>query len=231
MSDDKRASIRRGKSTLRENRALKRIREAAGTAELQAVIEKAEGEGSAVVAKNVNQFFEHKQEGRKPWDTEGKGLGPEGRLLTLEDLIFLKPFAMEDLSSTVAFRVDDKVMRAFQRVKESSGGVFDILSDLYREAAVIGLLVLSERHKSILGLEVVISQAKNHQRLKEEAADTALRLKEALRPLSPEMRKIYFHNFMLAMEERPQWIQETYLEEMRDDMMLSELLDGLREPE
>lgn len=222
-------NIRRGK---KEAAAQRRIEREAGNKGLDDVLRRAEGERPGQVAENVQKFFEHSRDEKpKPWETEGKGFGPDGEFLTLEDLIYLKPFTMEDMNSTVAFRANDKMMRAFQRLREASGGVYDIMSDLYRDAATIGLLVLSERHRSILGLEIVISRAENHQLLKEEAADYVLRLKEALRPLDTAMKKSHFRQYMENLSERPRWYQEIHIEEMKTDKSLSSLLSEMEEDE
>jgi hypothetical protein len=197
---------------------------------LSKIEESADKTRQGAVQKNVDKFFEHKKDEKKDtWTTEGKGLAPQGELLTLEDLMYLKPFAMEDLNSTVAFRANDKMMRAFQRLKEASGGVYDIMSDLYRDAAAIGLLVLSERHKSILGMEIAISRMENIQRLKEEAAATIKQLKAVLWSIDEEMKLTHFKTFTEAMMERPAWIQEMYLSEIRKDPVLSKLMDELGE--
>lgn len=234
MVDRRKASVKRGRATLKGNRAAERLQQEGGGAAIEKVLDAAENERQGQVAKNVAKVFDRKEpatKGKAVWETEGKGFGPQGELLTLEDIIYLKPFALEDLNSTVAFRANDKMMRAFQRVKEASGGVYDILSDLYRDAAAIGLLVLSERHKSILGPDVVISRAENHQRLKDEAEETIQRLRDALKPMGEEMRTIYFRSFMEAINERPRWIQETYLEEIHRDKILEDLLSSLEEPD
>lgn len=228
--DRRKASVRKGKETLKGRLAQERIRRESGLDDLDRVIEAAENERQGQVAKNVAKVFDKREQKKPtPWETEGKGLGPEGELLTLEDLIYLKPFSMEDLNSTVAFRANDKMMRAFQRVKEASGGVYDILSDLYRDAAAIGLLILSERHKSILGPDIVISQAEKFQHMRAEAVEKVQRLRDALKPMGEELRRTHFINFINSINERPRWIQETYLEEMRGDKVLGELLKSLEE--
>jgi len=219
--------IRRGRQ---QSAIKKRAKEELGTTGFEEVLKGVENERPGQIQKNIQKFLEHKPDDKKnPWDTEGKGLAPGGELLTLEDLIYLKPFTMEEMNSTIAFRTNDKVMRAFQRLKEASGGVYDIMSDLYRDAAMIGLLVLSERHKSILGLDIVISQAEKHKWQEREAADKVLRLRDALKPLKEELRRAHFTRFMDYLAERPRWNQEIVLNEMRNDVMLAELLKTMEE--
>jgi hypothetical protein len=222
--------IRRGRASLRKNRAKARDREE--LAPLDQVIEKANSDRQAQIQKNITAYLDPKKQGSKaPWETEKGGLAPEGEPLTLEDLIYLRPFTMEDMNSTVAFRVNDRVMRATQRVREASGGAYDIISDLYRDAYVIGLLVLGERHKSILGLEMVISRAEKHERTLEEAHDTVSRFKTAIRSKDPEMQKIYMRDYLEKLDQRPRWIQEAHLGEIRKDEFLSALLGTLESDE
>lgn len=234
--DKQRTTVRRGKSTLRSNRAMKKMREESGISELEKVVKAARDEHQGEIEKNVEGFFAKKKpgeqgKGQKSWETEGKGLGIKGELLTLEDLVYLKPYASDKMDVTVSFRTDEKMMRSFQRVKEASGGVYDILSDMYRDSAAIGLMILSERHKSILGPEIVVFQAKNHQRMKKEAESMIQELRDALRPMDDGKKLSYFLRFMDSINDRPKWIQETYLEEIRRDETLGGFLAKLEEAE
>lgn len=182
------------------------------------------------IQRNISAFFDKKPgDKRAPWETEGKGLGPAGEMLTLEDLISLRPFTLDELGPQIGIRISEKMLRSFQRIKENCGGAFDIMSDLYREALAIGLLVLNERHKQVLGIEIVISRAKSHQTTLEEAKRDVRRLKEAIQPLSEATQLGYFKDYITYLDEKPKWAQEAHLEEIRNDLFLSNLLRKLQE--
>ncbi len=154
------------------------------------------------------------------WDTTGKG---EGEPLTLEDYVNLKPFKMEDLNTTIAFRAPDKLLRAAQRIKEKSGGVYDLMSDLHRDIYVLGLILMSERHEDILGGEIVIERAKSRVQLKKEIEDSIRRLGEQLLQENESDRRADYLAYVEFVRRRPIKIQEMYLTAMETNSLLAEL--------
>lgn len=156
------------------------------------------------------------------WDTIQDG-DEQGKLFSLEDLVSLKPFKMDDLNTTIAFRANDKILRTTQRVKERAGDAYDIMSDLHRDIYVLGLIVMTQRFEDILGGEVIIQRAISRVRQIKEIFDQVRRLGETLysEPLS-DQRADYLA-FMEQVRRYPYKIQLHYIAAMEGNPMLAEL--------
>jgi inorganic pyrophosphatase/exopolyphosphatase len=162
-------------------------------------------------------------EGTAPtWETI-KDPDEEGKLFSVEDLVNMKPFKMEDLNTTIAFRANDKVQRACQRIKERAGDTYDIMSDLYRDVFMLGLIFMTQRLEDILGGEMVIERAMSRARLVKEIFDQVRRLGELLYNENESDRRADYLAFIEMVRKKPVKIQEHYIAAMEGNPMLAEL--------
>lgn len=142
---------------------------------------------------------------------------------TIEDLISMKPFRVEDLNTTIAFRANDKVLRATQRIKEKAAGSYDIISDLHRDVYMLGLIIMTQRYEDILGGEIIIERAQSRVRMIKDIEDQVRRLGAALLQEPEEERRTDYFAFIEMMRKKPYKIQLQYTSAMERNALLAEL--------
>lgn len=142
---------------------------------------------------------------------------------TIDELVSLKPFKMEDMTAMVAFRAPEKILRSVQRIKEQSGATYDLLSDLHRDIYALGLLIMAERYGDILGGEIIIERAKNRVLQGKQIDDIVRRLAEQLMQEGDADTLGDFQAFMEHVQKMPLKVQERYITAMEMSPLLANL--------
>jgi hypothetical protein len=96
--------------------------------------------------------------------------GMSGSEMTLDSLAALQPFTESKIgqgeSVPVGFRIPAELLREIQRLKERNPGIYDIMSDLYRDALTVGFYVLHYRYQRVLPVNAVLAFIRQSQRTK-----------------------------------------------------------------
>lgn len=153
-----------------------------------------------------------------PWKIE------EHERLTLDDYISMKPFKLEDHNSLISFRINDKFLRTVQRIKERSGGIYDIKSDLERDIFVLGLMVMAERYEDIFATEVVIERMQSREALAKEVTDQIHRFAQLLLNENEAEQRGDFFFFMESLGKKPPKIQELFMAAINKKPLMVEML-------
>lgn len=156
--------------------------------------------------------------GSDPWKIE------EHERLTLEDYVSMKPFKMEDHNSLISFRINEKVLRAVQRIKERSGGIYDLKSDLERDIFMVGLMVMAERYEDIFASEIVVERMQNRELLLREVNDQIHRFTQLLFKEGETEQRADFFLFMESLAKKPPKIQDLFMTVIKTNPFMVEML-------
>lgn len=162
---------------------------------------------------------------KDPWKIE------EGTKLSIEDYINMKPFKMEDHNATIAFRINEKVLRAVQRIKERAGKTYDIKSDLERDVFVLGLMVMAERYEDIFATEMVIERMRNRIEQAKEIGEQLHRFSQLLHNQKEQEQRADFFLFMESLAKRPPRIQDLFMQAIQLDPLMLEMLRKMSDAE
>jgi len=147
-------------------------------------------------------------------------------------LMKLHPYRFERAkrgqSIHLAVKLPEWFARWIERVKERAGGVYDIKSDVVRDALWIGLRVLGHRYKlpewrAEIKLQEIANEIEEDNLIKTRVADFMTKL-EQLQKIDKERAKKHLGDYLSEIDKiEDSWRKGKYLEELSKYSVVKEM--------
>jgi len=167
----------------------------------------------------------------KGWETEEEKVEFADRPIRF--LIDLRPYRLQQtkkskLSTHLAVKLPEFYTRWIERIKERAGGIYDIKSDVVRDALWIGLRVLTARYKlpewrTDIRLMEIANEVEEDNLIKENVSrlmDEVQRLWSTSEERARRHLKAYIDEVKKISDD---WRRERHLEELSKYSLVKEL--------